>query len=986
VNSNLPRIFLLLIALASGHESRAYVDPPTFSPAKPTSAHTVVMTFQTGYCHAFADEGYQPPEIAVNGGFIDVTILGEALSDIHCIYPPVIESSYTLGRFSAGSYSVRLFRRSLSPPSYSVDPFPYFVAPLVISQAPPKSISTIEWRTELLLILAITVIALFTFKAGALSSLSVMTLVGIMLLCPGRATASDAVLQRISVLLSGVSGAPSAQAVVEHDYGGGAIPPLSGLAVENPSGAAFLMLPRAQGEFASYLRAKPDLPRAKLERYVVITYPTGSNLDNALAALIADPFVIYAHISSLAPQNDALAAKAKEPSWSGAKAQLSQDWRQHIALQEAWNLAGGWSLVGVLDQGIQTSHPDLVAFDGTNNLTGGNVLGDYALDIGHAGIPGAVPEPNVDELQSEPLNNWSPLCDPDQDGSMTAKYAGHGTHVTGLVGANAYDGNAVAGVCRNCGVSLMRITYLVCFLPNAIPAHSRNATATSSGIALQTDLGIQVISMSFGSPENQVDTPDCSSETNDDFCLAVAYATSRGVVVAAASGNRKEQLYFPATQPSIVAVGGTGDSLEAWDEDPIGPDFLDTCPFPGTNSECGTNWTVIANGPRQEVALPARKVLSTIYTGKNYNNEIECGDSYGTPLGDGIGTCTGTSMSTPIYAGIVGLVRSVNPLVGAGDPDEWVSALGVRDVVAYSGVLPGKNQGWTQKLGYGRPQADSAVAAMLGKSNGMQIKNRLTPLFALYSATASDWAYVATPQSAVGLIHYSAAAYQPQGPLVRGYSQFPGAEADVAPRANALVFTTEYKTSATHPDLTPLYWMSRKRDWPLGCSGAGCNVVNADHLLATSALDVKTLRTDGFAYRGLQGYVYKSCAPEPACIPSGAQKLYRQCKSADDDCAVFLENERAAMESQGFTAAYPIGSTTSLGYAYPNTHSDKDHLPDAVEQLLGTNPIVTDSDRDGICDHLEYPPAGVPLSDPCGNGKCASTVIFGSGYESDGCS
>ncbi len=975
------RLFLILLLVA--FEAGAYVDPPTFSPAAPTSSDVVVMTFRAGYCDAFAGEEYRPAEVTVNNGFIDVVLDGESVTGVHCIYPPVVEYPYTIGRFAPGNYHVRLFRRTFSPP-FPVGEFPYFVAPLTVSEAPAVSIAATDGRADLLLASAIAAVAFVVLRANRCSQLSVLFILGATWANQCDAQSSDT--KRISILLSSANAAPSPEDIVSHDYSGGGVPPLAGLAIENPSGAAFLMLPRAGAEFASFLREKPDLPRAKLERYVVVTYPSQSDIDSALAALKSDPFVVYAHISTLEHQAELQAAVANAgPVFLRAKAVAAQNWRGDLSLPPAWELAGGWSLVGVLDQGIEVSHPEFAPFDSAGNLIGGNVLDDYALDVGRTGFPGALPDFNVDELEREPLASWPAVCDPDQDGWMSASLAGHGTHVVGLVGANAYDSNGVAGACRNCAVSMMRITYLIC-TPIAGPAHSRNAAATARGIALQSDLGVQVISMSFGSAENQPHTPNCVVEANDDFCLAVAYAASRGVILAAASGNDRQHLDFPASQASIVAVGGTGDGLEAWDEDIIGPDFLDTCPFPGTNSECGSNWTVISNGPRQEVALPARKVLSTVYTGKNYNNDIECGGSYGTPLGDGVGTCSGTSMSTPIYAGIVGLVRSVNPLVGAGDPDEWVSAWGVRDVVAYSGVLPGKIEGWSQKLGYGRPQADGAVAAMLGTSNGAPLANRLTPLFALYSVTASDWAYAATPQSAVGLIHYSAAAYLPQGPLVRGYAQFPGVEVDIAPRANALVFTTEYKTSAIHPDLTPLYWMSRKREWPLGCSGAGCNAVNTDHLLASSALDVKTLRTDGFAYRGLQGYVYKLCAPEPACIPVGAQKLYRKCKSADDDCAVFLEGERVAMERQGFTVAYPAGSATLLGYAYPNAHSDEDDLPDAFENLLDTNPIATDSDRDGLCDHLEYSPAGVPLSDPCSNGHCAPTAIFGAGFESDGCS
>jgi serine protease len=984
------RIGLLLLSLLVAFEAGAYVDPPTFFPANPSSHHVVVMNFRTGYCDSFAPEEYRAADVSVNGEFVDVVIDGIAETGVHCIFPPVTENSYSIGRFAAGSYQVRLFRRSFNPP-FPVGTVPYFVAPLEISNPKPASIPGFGPAAGALLTLIVATVACFVLRNARTCVVSAMIFAGILTTSDGFAASElggpiDPV-KRISVLLSGANGAPTPENIVQHDFASAAKPPLAGLEAEQPIAAAFLMLPRAEAEFSSYLRESPDLPRAKLERYVVVTYSNGSDVDAALQALKSDPFVTHAHLSTLDHGSDFLPIGAKSgPTPPPTKALASQQWQQHVLLPEAWKLAGGWGLVGVLDGGIQTSHPDFSAFDAANNLIGGNLLGDYTLDVGRAGFPNAFPEYNVDELQPEPLAAWPAACDPDNDGWMVPNFVGHGTHVLGLIGANADNGNTVTGACRHCGLSMMRISYLICSNLVAGPSQSRNPTATARGITLQTDIGVQVISMSFGSAEIHPETPDCSVEANDSFCLALAYAASRGVVVAAASGNDREHLDFPASQTSVVAVGGTGDGLEPWDEDTIGPDFFDACPFPGASSECGSNWTVISNGPRQEVALPARKVLSTVYTGKNYNNDIECGDSYGTPLGDGVGTCSGTSMSTPIYAGIVGLVRSVNPLVGAGDPDEWVSAWGVRDVVAYSGVLPGKIEGWSQKLGYGRPQADSAVAAMLGTSNGVPLKNRLTPLFALYSVSASDWAYAATPQSAVGLIHYSAAAYLPQGPLVRGYLQFPGAEVDIAPRASALVFTTEFKTDASHPDLTPLYWMSLKRSWPAGCSGAGCNLVNTDHFLATSQLDVKTLRSDGFAYRGLQGYVHETCAPEPSCVPAGAQKLFRKCKSSDDDCAVFLEGERVAMESQGYTAAYPAGSATLLGYAYPNAHSDKDDLPDAFENLLGTNAIATDSDRDGLCDDLEFPPAGVPLSDPCGNGQCAPTTIFGAGFESDGCS
>jgi len=54
-------------------------------------------------------------------------------------------------------------------------------------------------------------------------------------------------------------------------------------------------------------------------------------------------------------------------------------------------------------------------------------------------------------------------------------------------------------------------------------------------------------------------------------------------------------------------------------------------------------------------------------------------------------------------------------------------------------------------------------------------------------------------------------------------------------------------------------------------------------------------------------------------------------------------------------------------------------LIDGQERILGTNINNVDFDGDGINDGVEYPPAGVPASDPLIPN--AGDVIFVNGFE-----
>jgi hypothetical protein len=72
-----------------------------------------------------------------------------------------------------------------------------------------------------------------------------------------------------------------------------------------------------------------------------------------------------------------------------------------------------------------------------------------------------------------------------------------------------------------------------------------------------------------------------------------------------------------------------------------------------------------------------------------------------------------------------------------------------------------------------------------------------------------------------------------------------------------------------------------------------------------------------------------------------------------------------------------------MGYAYRNVDTDSDTLIDGFERLIGTNPASIDSDGDGTADGVEYPLAGVPVSDPCAGPAitCSQEALFFDGFE-----
>ena len=543
------------------------------------------------------------------------------------------------------------------------------------------------------------------------------------------------------------------------------------------------------------------------------------------------------------------------------------------------------------------------------------------------------------------------------------------------------------GTCRHCGIAEVKVNYSYCLIQSPVVRTENNPAAIAAAVTILADTGAQVINMSFGHQDGPMNY--CGIFDKDADCLAIAHAAERGTAMTTSSGNQRTSLQFPARDDRTIAVGGFDQNLALWDDSP-GSFF--SCPAADLvgelGKECGSNYTTNNQEARQELVASSKSVLSTTYPGKDWNN-FGCGDSYGGTIGDGRGLCTGTSMSAPQIAGIVGMLRSINPLVLPGHPiPEAGEAGGLRTVLAQTTVQAQLGQGWTPAFGYGRPDAEYAAKRMLGEVAGRTVKNRVTPLFRFHSIAANDYLDTTSPQFGIAVLINQASSYLPQGTQVPNYNSFPGyplAFPSGTPRASVYVMTTEFTPRQGLPNLVPLYMVERSRPFPVGCvpGAVGCNGGNRDFTLLTTTQEIEAAHTGGFSLRTIQGYVYEPCSPEPGCIPPGTQKFYRACNEAVDDCATFLESERIAFEAAGYIQAYPTPNKL-MGYAYPAIDNDNDGLVDGFEMVIGTDPLNPDSNRDGIPDGVQFPMVQLPVGDPCGGVPakvCASDVIFRNDFQ-----
>jgi hypothetical protein len=320
----------------------------------------------------------------------------------------------------------------------------------------------------------------------------------------------------------------------------------------------------------------------------LVSLTSGATLKGALRDYRKDPNVLYAEpnyiVHALALPNDPLFPQQWGLSNTGQEGgTVGAD----IHAPQAWDITTGSAnvVVAVIDSGIDYTHPDLAAnmFSTTNCNPDGSGTGTGTVTP----CFGIAPVYNT----SDPMDDF-----------------GHGTHVSGIIGAVGNNALGVSGV--NWNVKLVACK----FIDSTGSGSDGDAITCLDYVKTLKDQGVNVIATN-------------NSWGGSDFSQALADAVQAnqqdGILFIAAAGNnfQDEDLFptYPASifLPNIISVAATTRT-----------DGL------ATFSDYGVH-TVHLGAPGQEI-------LSTL-PGATY------------------GTDTGTSMSAPFVTGVAALLSAVDP-------------------------------------------------------------------------------------------------------------------------------------------------------------------------------------------------------------------------------------------------------------------------------------------------------------------------------------
>ncbi|PCH98887.1 MAG: hypothetical protein COB85_00965 [Bacteroidetes bacterium] len=359
-----------------------------------------------------------------------------------------------------------------------------------------------------------------------------------------------------------------------------------------------------------------------------------------------------------------------------------------ISTPLAWDIDKGSPnvIIAILDNGVDWDHEDLgLGADVYQNIWLNNLENDWL-------------DPN-DPISGDNLDNdgngfiddfkgWNFFDDDNNTNNIPPNSTPffHGTHVAGIAGAKMNNSTiGVAGVAGGFGAPGARLMIV-----------KMGSTPTSSilddAILYAAQNGAHIISLSLCMGQLPI--------TSTDEAIKEAYL-EYGVLIVCSSGNTimcgSPNVSYPASNPHVVAVGGTDATDQLWSDSQF--------------------------GPAQEIAAPAVNILSTTPDISPSQNHL--------PFYNFL---DGTSMASPQVSGVAALMLSVNSCLTNGDI-RLILHETVDNVGGYNYNWNADLPGHSQELGYGRLNAFNAVQAAVSfpPSADLLLQNTISPFSRAYT-------------------------------------------------------------------------------------------------------------------------------------------------------------------------------------------------------------------------------------------------------------
>ena len=390
----------------------------------------------------------------------------------------------------------------------------------------------------------------------------------------------------------------------------------------------------------------------------LVTISDDMTVATAIEAIEKDDAVVYAEPNYTVSLFDDDAVTFAQPNDAGYV--NARDYLNAISAEQAWNYLATQSVsktrVASIDTGAKIDHEDL---KNVLNLT----LSKEIVATGE----GANRKTTFEKLQGDGLVNGvkNPLITPSSI---------HGTHVAGIMAAQANNRVGIAGVASG-GSTKYSNNIVELFAIDAFNGINSNNKETAnifdvvSAMQYAKNNKARVINLSLGLFE---DSPTLQAACKD------LYANNVVMVCAAGNYNSSQKVYPAAYDTTIAVINCKNDGSRATYDSGAG------------GSTYGT-WC--------DVAAPGYNIYSTISSSVS---------SYG--------YSTGTSMSAPVVSGVAAMMIAVNPSL---------TPSGVKSILTETA----RNTQKDEQTAWGMINAEKAVKeAVAKKANTSTSTNPSTPI------------------------------------------------------------------------------------------------------------------------------------------------------------------------------------------------------------------------------------------------------------------